>query len=518
MIDRRHILKLGAAALSAGVLGESRLLARRRGGSCFSAAPGSSGRISFTRRSPADIGRDAESRPARAESEHRRLRARRGDPRRSLAAQRLRQSRRQEVGRGHRYRHQRVVDARRRRGAQGLRRRFIYISSTGVFLPVPDRGHPGGWAGAAHRHAAAGSAELRRDQGAERAGSPRRHARAAISSSGPATSSVPATPRIASPTGRCASRAAARCWCRDARPTSSSTSTCATWPSGWSRHSRTATAGTFNVVGPATKQTFSQFLEGLRPLATAPITFTWIEDYEWLKRYPLRKRRRRQHAGLTYAIPWVMPDGDDLGHTQISNRKAIAAGPDVPAAADDRARHAGLARIRRRARGAQEAAALRPDRRRRARDVDRVEEEDRLAHESAFQPSVFGVCLRKSPRMSRISTPTRSNRARPGRHRPAHRRLVTPGSTERPSHRMFTTRRMNPSLFVNRLISSRPHLLQCVARSEVAAAPPDLPGPAPGPPARPAGGAGGGGGGFARRRSCTSAGKVRGDLGVTPPR
>ena len=56
------------------------------------------------------------------------------------------------------------------------------------------------------------------------------------------------------------------------------------------------------------------------------MTFTWIEDYEWLKQYPLRKRPDGSMAGLTEAIPWVMPDGDDLGHTQISNRKAIAAG------------------------------------------------------------------------------------------------------------------------------------------------------------------------------------------------
>ena len=63
-----------------------------------------------------------------------------------------------------------------------------------------------------------------------------------------------------------------------------------------------------------------------RPLATAPLSFTWIEDYEWLKRYPLRKHPDGSMAGLTEAIPWVMSDGDDLGHTQISNRKAISAG------------------------------------------------------------------------------------------------------------------------------------------------------------------------------------------------
>jgi 2'-hydroxyisoflavone reductase len=86
------------------------------------------------------------------------------------------------------------------------------------------------------------------------------------------------------------------------------------------------TTGTFNVAGPATKQTLSQFVEGLRPLANTPVSFTWIEDYAWLKQYPLRQTPDGRTSGLTYAVPWVMSEGDNLGHVQISNRKAIAAG------------------------------------------------------------------------------------------------------------------------------------------------------------------------------------------------
>jgi 2'-hydroxyisoflavone reductase len=86
------------------------------------------------------------------------------------------------------------------------------------------------------------------------------------------------------------------------------------------------TAGTFNAAGPATKQTLSEFVEGLRPLAAGPVTFTWIEDYAWLKQYPLRQTADGKTAGLTYAVPWVMSEGDNLGHVQISNQKAIAAG------------------------------------------------------------------------------------------------------------------------------------------------------------------------------------------------
>ena len=84
--------------------------------------------------------------------------------------------------------------------------------------------------------------------------------------------------------------------------------------------------GTFNATGPAGKQTMEQFVNALAPLATAPLTLTWIEDYEWLKKYPLRKRPDGTTSGLTYAVPWVMADGDELGHQRIDNRKAIAAG------------------------------------------------------------------------------------------------------------------------------------------------------------------------------------------------
>ncbi len=85
-------------------------------------------------------------------------------------------------------------------------------------------------------------------------------------------------------------------------------------------------SGTFNAVGPAGPQTLAQFVEGLRPLATGPLSFTWIEDYEWLKAYPLRQPTPGDTTGLTYAIPWVMAEGDELGHVRISNRKALAAG------------------------------------------------------------------------------------------------------------------------------------------------------------------------------------------------
>ncbi|MGH7461082.1 MAG: NAD-dependent epimerase/dehydratase family protein, partial [Longimicrobiales bacterium] len=86
------------------------------------------------------------------------------------------------------------------------------------------------------------------------------------------------------------------------------------------------TNGTFNVVGPGRKQTMEEFIYGLGATTSLPLSWTWIEDYEWLRRYPLRVRPGGGTSGLTFAVPWVMAEGNSLGHVQINNRKAIAAG------------------------------------------------------------------------------------------------------------------------------------------------------------------------------------------------
>ncbi len=84
--------------------------------------------------------------------------------------------------------------------------------------------------------------------------------------------------------------------------------------------------GTYNAVGPAAPQTLTQFIDQLAKLAPAGTSFTWIEDYAWLSRYPLRTPTPGDAGGLIEAIPWVLAEGDELGHMRISNRKALAAG------------------------------------------------------------------------------------------------------------------------------------------------------------------------------------------------
>jgi 2'-hydroxyisoflavone reductase len=75
------------------------------------------------------------------------------------------------------------------------------------------------------------------------------------------------------------------------------------------------TSGVFNVAGPASPLTMEEFLHGLRFCTGAPVTWTWVDDYDFLR-----------DQGLSYAIPWVMPVGLELGHTSIDISKALAHG------------------------------------------------------------------------------------------------------------------------------------------------------------------------------------------------
>jgi 2'-hydroxyisoflavone reductase len=86
------------------------------------------------------------------------------------------------------------------------------------------------------------------------------------------------------------------------------------------------TNGVFNAVGPARPQTLEEFVYGVAAITAVPLSWTWIEDYAWLKQYPLRKNQDGTTAGLIENIPWVMVEGDDLGHMRIDARRAFAAG------------------------------------------------------------------------------------------------------------------------------------------------------------------------------------------------
>jgi 2'-hydroxyisoflavone reductase len=75
------------------------------------------------------------------------------------------------------------------------------------------------------------------------------------------------------------------------------------------------TTGTFNATGPGFPLTMEEFIYGMRASTSSVVSFTWIEDYEFL-----------QEHRLTFAIPWLMPVDDHVGSQRIDVSKAVANG------------------------------------------------------------------------------------------------------------------------------------------------------------------------------------------------
>jgi nucleoside-diphosphate-sugar epimerase len=73
--------------------------------------------------------------------------------------------------------------------------------------------------------------------------------------------------------------------------------------------------GVYNATGPASPLTMEEFVYGMRASTSSEVTWTWIEDYDFL----------REHR-VTYAIPWILPVGDNLGSQRIQIARAKAAG------------------------------------------------------------------------------------------------------------------------------------------------------------------------------------------------
>ena len=73
--------------------------------------------------------------------------------------------------------------------------------------------------------------------------------------------------------------------------------------------------GTFNATGPASPITIQEFVHGMRAATSSEVTWTWIDDYEFLIEHE-----------VFYAIPWVLPQGDNLGSQRINVTRAKASG------------------------------------------------------------------------------------------------------------------------------------------------------------------------------------------------
>ena len=73
--------------------------------------------------------------------------------------------------------------------------------------------------------------------------------------------------------------------------------------------------GTFNVTGPASRTSLEEFVYGVKGAFTEPVTWTWIEDYDFL-----------EEQGIYFAIPWIPATGNNYGSQTINVDRAQAAG------------------------------------------------------------------------------------------------------------------------------------------------------------------------------------------------
>ena len=73
--------------------------------------------------------------------------------------------------------------------------------------------------------------------------------------------------------------------------------------------------GVYNAAGPRGTLTMAEMLYGIRAVTTADVTWTWVDDYDFL-----------QANKVGGAVPWILLRGDMLGMTTIRTDRAIAKG------------------------------------------------------------------------------------------------------------------------------------------------------------------------------------------------
>ncbi|MEO1258647.1 MAG: NAD-dependent epimerase/dehydratase family protein [Bacteroidota bacterium] len=74
-------------------------------------------------------------------------------------------------------------------------------------------------------------------------------------------------------------------------------------------------SGTYNAVGPENAQNMYAFVEEAQKAFDVESNFVKINDYEFLKENEVH-----------YIVPWIMPEGKNIGSAMIDNRKAISNG------------------------------------------------------------------------------------------------------------------------------------------------------------------------------------------------
>lgn len=75
-------------------------------------------------------------------------------------------------------------------------------------------------------------------------------------------------------------------------------------------------SGAYNVTGPKENTGLGEFMPRAKAAMNSNSEFVWIDDYEFL----------RANRAPGQVVPWTRLDGDNLYHTVLSNKKAVAAG------------------------------------------------------------------------------------------------------------------------------------------------------------------------------------------------
>ena len=73
--------------------------------------------------------------------------------------------------------------------------------------------------------------------------------------------------------------------------------------------------GTYNCTGPAVPMGFEKFINETHAALKPDAKLVWVDDYDFLKANQ-----------ISYAIPWMIPEGANAYHLGINNKKAVAAG------------------------------------------------------------------------------------------------------------------------------------------------------------------------------------------------
>ena len=81
------------------------------------------------------------------------------------------------------------------------------------------------------------------------------------------------------------------------------------------RLAETCTAGTFNVVAPASEMGMHEFVHGVHAAFSSPVSWVHVPDYEFLKA-----------QGIEDLVPWIMPVDNNYGSARANNDAAIASG------------------------------------------------------------------------------------------------------------------------------------------------------------------------------------------------